>query len=773
MGIDQRLFVDVSGQPQSPLDAAQLEAATRAGAIAGDEAGRLAGRQAGLEAGTEVAGEAGAAAGAVAGSAAGQAAGQVSGATAGAAAGTTSGTAAGTAAATALMAARSITGGGLATGGGTLAADRVITVTEATQADAEAGTMGTVAMTPRRWLNAFNIRTAAFTRTLLLTVDQTAFLTALGAIPATASSFIQLLTGAVSRALSLKVSEIVSPEDFGAVGNGVANDAPALIAAIATGRPIRCAPNKVYAFTASLGMFVSNVDIDLNGSTLKPVGAVPSLNSSLGAAAATTTISSGANAGSISVVVASATGLAVGQIVRFSTNDPTHAAVSYPPSWTEIIAIAGTTVTLDKPLVVTYPGAATTTMEAFAAVTFKNSFSLRNGTVDGSASTYVAGSGGAFRAQGFRSVRVRDVVVSGFRNTNVNNIPVEIFENLTADVELRVQDCMSGGHFVDIQTIGVAQASVTVDGSGFGINFVRCDIAQLNASVLRGRAKDEVAGVALGASTRGVKFFGVGFAQINGLTASDYDSCIKHESSFRYNFNNITLFNAGKDVFSIGVNISSVTSGTNLKGGTITGLNASNMAGVALAIQSDGGECVVDGFNIKDTTGQAIYISPSIGAIDNIMITNGIIENWDTLTAGREGIYATKAPTIRNVRFLNTDNTRICIRAPLAAGTLCDFGGLVAVNGNPLFSGSLGYDTNGTATIASGTTSIVVTHGLLAAPAASDITLTPTGNPAADPGNVWASSIGATQFTINCRTDPGGGGAAFAWRAALKMPFTA
>lgn len=46
--------------------------------------------------------------------------------------------------------ARTITGGGLATGGGNLAANRIITVDECTDAEAVAGTIGTKAVTPRR-----------------------------------------------------------------------------------------------------------------------------------------------------------------------------------------------------------------------------------------------------------------------------------------------------------------------------------------------------------------------------------------------------------------------------------------------------------------------------------------------------------------------------------------------------------------------------------------------------------------------------------------------
>lgn len=57
--------------------------------------------------------------------------------------------------------ARAITGAGLATGGGDLSADRTITVTAATQAQAEAGTANDVALTPLRGRQAVGPAVAA------------------------------------------------------------------------------------------------------------------------------------------------------------------------------------------------------------------------------------------------------------------------------------------------------------------------------------------------------------------------------------------------------------------------------------------------------------------------------------------------------------------------------------------------------------------------------------------------------------------------------------
>ncbi len=201
MSIDARRYVDVlaAGTPPGTQAETDLAAATLAGAIAGDEAGRVAGAAAGAQVGTEVASSAGAAAGAaageIAGAAAGTGAGATAGATAGTAAGTTAGTTAGTAAANAVVALKAdkatlVSAAGLATGGGSLAGDRTITVTAADQAQAEAGSATTAAMTPQRTTQHFNARSTTYTRSLLTAADAADARTALavrGAVELAAS----------------------------------------------------------------------------------------------------------------------------------------------------------------------------------------------------------------------------------------------------------------------------------------------------------------------------------------------------------------------------------------------------------------------------------------------------------------------------------------------------------------------------------------------------------------------------------------------------------
>lgn len=72
------------------------------------------------------------------------------------------------------------------------------------------------------------------------------------------------------------------------------------------------------------------------------------------------------------------------------------------------------------------------------------------------------------------------------------------------------------------------------------------------------------------------------------------------------------------------------------------------------------------------------------------------------------------------------------------------------------------YRNNGTATVASGDTSVDVAHALNKTPGLKDIQITPINIPS----NVvrWAvTAVDDTDFTITTSGDPGASGALFAW----------
>jgi hypothetical protein len=81
---------------------------------------------------------------------------------------------------------------------------------------------------------------------------------------------------------------------------------------------------------------------------------------------------------------------------------------------------------------------------------------------------------------------------------------------------------------------------------------------------------------------------------------------------------------------------------------------------------------------------------------------------------------------------------------------------------------NLGFVTDnlGTSVIASGSTTIVVTHGLGMTPTLANIAVTPTNN-LGTATKFWISNATATQFTINVNADPGATTATFSWAAKL------
>jgi len=76
-------------------------------------------------------------------------------------------------------------------------------------------------------------------------------------------------------------------------------------------------------------------------------------------------------------------------------------------------------------------------------------------------------------------------------------------------------------------------------------------------------------------------------------------------------------------------------------------------------------------------------------------------------------------------------------------------------------------EKGGVATILSGTTSIVVNHGLDVTPNPSDTKIVMSESPTNDPGNTFVNNFTSTQFTINSRNDPGASNLDFGWQVAV------
>jgi len=80
-------------------------------------------------------------------------------------------------------------------------------------------------------------------------------------------------TGAVARSAQDKMRDSVSVQDFGAVGNGVANDTAAIQLALNTGKSIFFVSGKTYKVTGTLSATGNNQIINLNGAKIDFNGA--------------------------------------------------------------------------------------------------------------------------------------------------------------------------------------------------------------------------------------------------------------------------------------------------------------------------------------------------------------------------------------------------------------------------------------------------------------------------------------------------------------------
>lgn len=75
-------------------------------------------------------------------------------------------------------------------------------------------------------------------------------------------------------------------------------------------------------------------------------------------------------------------------------------------------------------------------------------------------------------------------------------------------------------------------------------------------------------------------------------------------------------------------------------------------------------------------------------------------------------------------------------------------------------------ESQGTATVTNGNTSVAVSHGLSVTPAAGDCSVTAT-NDMGNAAKFFISTYTSTQFTITVDADPGAGTATFAWTCAI------
>ena len=197
---------------------------------------------------------------------------------------------------------------------------------------------------------------------------------------------------AVARSVQDKLRETVSVKDFGAVGDGVADDSAAFIAA-------RAAANgqKIYApaGTYKLNQVVTgSTDLILEGdgpsTILDFTGTVTGGSyglEAIGTATQIENLGATANVGEYTVTFASAPSLAVGDV--FIIYNPTN--FSWSPwrsvyragEWCEVLGVSGSTVTLTNPLYDSYTAASVSVYKVAGPKVVLRNFDIQGTTILG------------------------------------------------------------------------------------------------------------------------------------------------------------------------------------------------------------------------------------------------------------------------------------------------------------------------------------------------------------------------------------------------------
>jgi hypothetical protein len=577
---------------------------------------------------------------------------------------------------------------------------------------------------------------------------------------------------------------------YGADPTGVADSTTAITNAFLTGQRITGGgPENTYRYTSNISIpqSVTSVMADWMGATLKPTtvaGSTPIFSAANAAAAATTTVTASIFIGQVVFVVASASGLSVGQIANIQ-------AANQPTFWGRIKAINVLNVTLDTAAPINYTGPFTFT----AYAPFLQRFDFRNARFDGSALTAVSASlGQLFRLVNVQVVNLQDLECLNFSNSTGSN------QLTLAEVFLCLQVDIRAFHFHDnpIQLgAGITACAIEVDdcnqvnvanniveGSHFGINITRCAIAGATSNRLRGQRHYEIQ-AALGLfSVRGIKISNCAVAQFVGNWVEDYITPIKCDNSFQVICTGNVLRNqmgaAAADYTDAAIAISTCGPGNNISNNDVE--NASGigilLAGVGGTGQSVRGQII--GNRIVKCQAQAINI---VGL--EAIISGNYFEDWD--------LSNTYAPAIGNQAQANImsggqirDNTfthNVTVTKPLLAGPgVTGFAYIVNGNrsttGNPLLSGVAvsatadGFFNSGSSTVTNTNTQVVVPHTLFRAPLADEITITGTNLPTTAPGLVYITGITGSQFTVNTTAAMGATGFAFSWQARIKQPYT-
>ena len=166
------------------------------------------------------------------------------------------------------------------------------------------------------------------------------------------------LTGISGQARGLFPGNFITFEQFGAVGNKIANDTVAVQNSVnysnTAGLPIVCPPDKQYMTDTQITA-TGDINIRGNGSGIYPTGTTNGIIHSISASGVSTTLSASGRINQNSITLTSATGFAVGDLISIVSSklwymDPSPSEDLRSGELTTIQAINGNVITLNDAL---------------------------------------------------------------------------------------------------------------------------------------------------------------------------------------------------------------------------------------------------------------------------------------------------------------------------------------------------------------------------------------------------------------------------------------
>lgn len=469
--------------------------------------------------------------------------------------------------------------------------------------------------------------------------------------------------GSRPRTIQHKTMEVVSVDDFDAVGDGVADDSEAWnrATAAAAGGKLIARQGAVYRLNSRVVLPNASLEIDLTGATILSSGEHRTFESIHNNTTAVTTIVSGAELKSRTVVVASPAGLSIGQWVHiYSDNAPIEDSLSYPAYFGRICGVTGDTVTLDEAISITYAGNV-----YFAAYsTLPAKLTIKNGVIDGSENTYDAGPGNGVYARQYIDVTIKDVNFNNWNNDGINTSCALIylcksgrFNSVTVD---RIISKTQALEFQNVETAIATECHI--NGDSFGISFLRVMWATAENNNLIGRhIANVLEAISPKRSIRGIKTYGCGHFKATGNTVRDYSSPFKLESGWTFDVSNnwmgITIPDGSGG--GVGINVSSHSASSSRQGNSR--INGNTIIGMYSGIQITD---LVGNNTISDNT----IISMNIYGIDvycpNNHISNNKIIDWAVGSIDGRAIilrHNNGKDVIKDNVFSNVEYGKVCL----------------------------------------------------------------------------------------------------------------